>query len=510
MASFAPLMRKPSAPPKKAKSEPTKRSNAPTTLDSANRAYYQQMLAFNSGQHGSSAQHGSRTDGAASALDAGATAAGTMTTLSGRGHVHPVSAALADPDVRFRLPTFDKVKAAYTDKDLKIPEAVIKTRVAELLGRMEREHRLKSKDPVPTIIAKIFPGPGLIDEVEFDKAIDVSDRTKIYGAVADADTQVKPGDKPKLKAAMQEAADLIQKVEANAVGLTQVFGAQAALAKANYEKARRALIDVSRHMDTHLTTDYNLDDPEVGLGGWADFKSQNMHLLLRVARVADLNETKATVIHEASHLANPSVDDHIYYGEPGFFELDDATKVANAAHYEELPRREMATSSFDKKTFTPGVNSKGAPVTREELVKAAVNLYMRKAWDAGVDTHTFIREVRRRYETGDTRPFADHRALILEISKLMDLTVHEQAAGKAIVTTLDVTLSESISRGIGLVKELSERMPFPAVGGLTDVQLRDQIVAAAVSRYGNLLRDPVKDKALLDWMVAHYRLLPGI
>jgi len=31
------------------------------------------------------------------------------------------------------------------------------------------------------------------------------------------------------------------------------------------------------------------------------------------------------------------------------------------------------------------------------------------------------------------------------------------------------------------------------------------IVAAAITKFGNLLGDPVKDKKLLDWLVAHYR-----
>ncbi len=76
--------------------------------------------------------------------------------------VHPVAATLADSTTRFRLPTFADLKDAYTNKSLKIPEAVIKDRVGELLDRMERDKRLKTKDPVPTILAKIFPGPGLI------------------------------------------------------------------------------------------------------------------------------------------------------------------------------------------------------------------------------------------------------------------------------------------------------------------------------------------------------------
>ena len=478
---------------------------------------------------------------------------GRTVTLPLRGFEHPVAASMRKPGTRFRVPEFGDVKSAYTDKNLKIPEAVIKSRVTELLQRMEKEGRLKSKESVADIVKKIFPAPGVIDEVEFNNAIDVSDRKKIYKDVTEADTKVKPADQAKLKAAMKEAAELIKTVEGNATGLKQVFGSKDADAKANYDKAQKALDKVVKNMDLHVTTDYNLDDPEVGLGGFANFDSQKMHLLLKVAQVEDLKKTKATVIHEASHLANPSVDDQVYYAKPGFFEATEDKKIANAAHYEELPRREMGTSSFDGKTFTPGVMPSGKKETREDTVKAAADLYLRKAWDAGVDAHILIRGVRREIQKGNTKPFNDNKALLLEMSKLMDLTIHEQAAGKETVTVLDVSISESVSRGVRLVGQEASKVPFPSevekkkevqpvlhtpwytgipllgtlltwiFGGpemrmgtvevsrnLTDDELRDQIVMAAVAKYGNLLKDKKRDKALLDWLEAHYRSLPGV
>lgn len=170
----------------------------------------------------------------------------------------------------------------------------------------------------------------------------------------------------------------------------------------------------------------------------------------------------------------------------------------------------MKTSKFDGKTFTPGVTPGGGAVTREDKIKAATANYLRKAWDAGVDAHTMIRGVRRQYLAGNSKPFKDNKALILEMSKLMDLTIHEQAAAKAIVTTLDVTLSESISRGVRIVRFMAKSVPFPAIGAMTDEQVRDKIVAAAVTSYGELLKNPARDKALLDWFEAHYRSLPDV
>jgi hypothetical protein len=431
-------------------------------------------------------------------------------TLSGRGMKHPVAESMRRPGVQFRVPTFDKLKSTYTDKDLKIPEAVIKSRVTQLLQRMKKDGRLKSADPVTTIVAKIFPGGGKIDEAEFNKAIDISDRSRIYESVAEAETQVKAADKPKLKTAMVDAADLVKQVQADAAGLKQVFGAQDATAKTNYQNAEKALRDLPGKMDTQVNTDYNLDDKEIGLGGWASHSDQKMHLLLEVAQVKNINKTKAILIHEASHFGTATVKDHVYYNKNGFFELEEAKKVANAAHYEELPRRILGTSQFDKKTFLPGTKPGGGAVTREDTIKSAANLYLRRAWDTGVNAHRFIRSLRREDLAGNKKPFNDNKVLIMEMSKLMDLTIHEQAAGKEVVTALDVTLSESVSRGVMLIMSESDAVPFPTPGALTDLQLRDKIVAEAATRYGNLLKDPARDKKLLDWLEAHYKTLPRV
>lgn len=442
--------------------------------------------------------------------DPGRPGTGATVELPLRGVVHPVAEALARPDVRFRLPTFNRLKDAYTDKALSIPESVIKDRVAQLLGRMQKEGRLKTKDDVPTIIGKIFPSPGTINETEFNNAVDVKERSVIYQSVLEANTTVTKADTPKLRTAMSDADKLIEAAEKDAAELTAVFGSKDADAKANYGKARKAIDEVSKDMATHITTDYNLDDPEVFLGGWASFGARHMHLLAGIVQVTDPIETKATIIHEASHLADSSIDDHGYYGTPGFEAMSEADKLGNAGHYEEIPRRIMKKSSFVGVTFTPGVKKGGAKVTREDQVNRSASEYLRQAWDAAVDTHTLIRGVRKAKLSGDDKPFTNNKVVLLELSKLMDLTIHEQTLKNAVVTDLDVTLSESIAHGVGVVGQLADSIPFPnPVGALTDTELRDKIVAAAAAKYGRLLKNATRDKALLDWFVAHYRKVPS-
>lgn len=425
--------------------------------------------------------------------------------------VHPLAVSLARSDVRFRLPEFERLKAAYSDPDLAIPEAVVKDRVTRLLERMAHEKRLKSTDPVPDIVARIFPSPGVIDEAAFDAAVDVGDRRNLYKSVLEAFTTVKPSDRPALRSAMKDAADLIQKVEGDDAGLTKVFGGKKAEAKTNYGKARSALGTLQSKISTKVTTDYNLDAMEIGLGGWASFKEQEVHLTSAVAQVTDPKKTQITLIHEAAHLADRTINDRGYYGSANFEALDEDVKLGNAAHYEELPRRAQGTSKFPGKTFTPGVLASGSAPTREDDVRRMASEFLRMAWDAAVDTHVFFRDLRKSYLQQGHWAFRKHRTVIMELSKLMDLSIHEQAGTVNVVTMLDVSLTESIARGVSLTRQELPSVTFPAApGAKTDTEIRDDMVDAAVARYGNLLRDKARDRKLLEWFEAHYHNVPSV
>ena len=157
--------------------------------------------------------------------------------------------------------------------------------------------------------------------------------------------------------------------------------------------------------------------------------------------------SKATLLHEAAHLASSSIEDYVYYGSPGFEAADHATKVNNAAHYEELPRRIWHVSRYPNLTFTPGISRSGAPLTTEERIKAGGVEYYRQAWDAAIDFDDLIKQARRDQLDGmilDGKT-ADR---LLEVSPLMGLTLHEQQFSPPDIPRLDVTTSESIVRAI--------------------------------------------------------------
>ncbi|MBV7530809.1 hypothetical protein [Chitinophaga sp. sic0106] len=423
-----------------------------------------------------------------------------------RAHLPAVMTA-SNP--KFRLPEFSSVKSTYTDKKLKIGEATLQGRVTRLLERMAAEKRLKSKDSVAVIISKIFPAPGVMDEVAFNDALDTGKRSVIYKSIADSHTTVEAKvDKPKLDTAMGDAEKLCANAAKNAAGLTEVFGSKDKDAKTFYGTIEKKIQDVRKDMDKFVTTDYNLDDKEVGLGGYAFFPTQEIHLLTQVAQVTDPKKTKITVIHECAHLADATIDDQHYYSDHGFEAVPENEKITNAAHFEELPRRELSISNFPG-TLKPGVMSGGKAATREDNVRSAAGKHMRKAWDAAVDTFTLVRGVRKEAMAGNDKPYKKHESLLDTISKLEDLTIHEQAKKARTVTDLDMTIAESIAHSFHVLRHTMAAIPFPAPGKLTDDQLKDELIAQNISKENNLMKDPARDKKLTDWMVAHYRKLPS-
>jgi len=392
---------------------------------------------------------------------------------------------------------------------------------------------------------KVFPSPKVFDEAAYEAAVDVTDRTEVYQSVLDAEAQVTAGDKPKLKTVMEDSAKLIDECVADSTNLQSVFGKKKNVAKAVYGKAKTALNGAITHMDSNITTDYNLDDPETGLGGWASFSDQKVHFMAKVVKVTDEPGAKMTIIHESCHLADATVEDKGYYGSPGFEAKTEDEKVTNAAHYEEVPARKLGKSKFQRsdKTFidfTPGTSASGTQVTFEEKVKDKAVDHFRKAWDKGVDVDKFFRDIRIAEVAGDHAPFKANEPRIRELSKLMHLTVHEQPAATASVNQVDVVLAEGVPRAMakmqGIAKTQTVQNPFalktpplqltplPGHTSVLDQQLQlkpipglsmpliptedeaaKQVIEDTIKGFGTLTGTPADDKALVDWLVAEYK-----
>ncbi|HEX4004732.1 MAG TPA: DUF4157 domain-containing protein [Acidobacteriaceae bacterium] len=453
----------------------------------------------------------------------------------------------------FRVPTAADVKALFTSSD--VPKAVLKDRIQIALSRMAAEKRLKTTDSVPEIMDKIFPASGTFDEAAYAAVVDVNDRSEVYQTVLDAEAQVTSGDKPKLTAVMEDSAKLIGDCAADAADLQSVFGGQKDVAKAVYGKAAPALRNAITHIDTNVTTDYNLDDPETGLGGWAVFASQHAHFRAAITKVVDKPAAEITIIHEACHLADDTVKDKGYYNSPGFEAKPEDVKVTNAAHYEEIPRRKLGRSKFpDPKAptdgkahfldFKPGTTATGAPQSFDDNVKEIAVDAFRKAWDKAMDVDIFLRNIRKDELAGNTTSFAAHKPRILEISKVMHLTVHEQPDATASLNQLDIVVAEGVTRAMGKMGKLaaSEKVPNPfelkvpslnvgfqpprpqimtkklelkPIPGLsvppgppvpqTEDQAAASVIINTLSDFGNLTGSLIDDKTLVDWLDAEYK-----
>jgi hypothetical protein len=355
-------------------------------------------------------------------------------------------------------------------------------------------------------MTRIFPSAGKFDQKEFEKVVDVTDRSNIYKTVVDAETKVNSADKVKLAAVMDDAAKLVDAAIADAAGLKQVFGTKDATAKAVYGKAKTAIATVKSSMDTAIDTDYNRDDEQVGLGGWANHASQHIHLQRKVAEVADKEAATITIIHECSHLADASVDDGGYYGSSGFEAMSDLDKANNAAHYEELPRRALGKSKYPGLTFTPGTTVGGGSVTFEDEVRREASEYLRKAWDKAVDVHQFLRDIRKDLEGGNTASFAAKKARVLEISKLEHLTIHEQPAPSAINMN-DIVLSEGAARATSLIVREAPKQSVPAapVAPTVKSDYVKEVIDGSIKAYGALTGSATDDATLMAWLVKEYR-----
>jgi hypothetical protein len=399
-----------------------------------------------------------------------------------------------------------------------VPEDKIKDSIATALMRMQREKKgalLKTSDSVPDIMKRLFPAPGTFDEAEFAKVVDVADRSKIYERAVDAEAKLTPADKTKLIAAMGRADLMLDDAVADDVNLKLVFGTKAAQAKANYGKAKAALAKLKGKIDTNVHTDYNRDDEQVSLGGWAQFATQMVHLEPDVAAGKDPIESALTILHECAHLASASVmDDGGYYPpsaakSAGWETMTDDEKLNNAAHYEEIPRRQLGIGVFkNDQEFKPGISaSSGGAVTFETEVRLAARQYLRKAWDAAVDTHLGIRKIRVSIEKGSTASFKANEALIVEISKVAKLTIHQQKPKPHTIETLDVVLCEGVARGTSVIQAFAPKQTVPAalVPPKTKQDCVEDVVAGAAKDYGALTGNAADDKKLLDWMVAHYQ-----
>jgi hypothetical protein len=189
--------------------------------------------------------------------------------------------------VRFRVPTGTDMAALWNKHT--VSEDVVKESVKTALTRMWTELAIDRQDSTPDqLIARIFPTPGTFDQSAFESIVKMSNRGDVYQSVAEAETKIHSEDKPRFLKAVDASVETIELAKKNDTEMTKVFGTKKDTAKANYTQAQAALKKLKTSLDSKVTTDYNEDDRETGLGGWANFSSQRAHFEPEVVKVTNV------------------------------------------------------------------------------------------------------------------------------------------------------------------------------------------------------------------------------
>lgn len=383
-----------------------------------------------------------------------------------------VPAAPFQEIVQCRVPKYDSLNADYTGGV--VPKASIERGFRVALTRMKEEGRLKSDESIDVIMGKIFPDNATVSKVEYENAVDVADKTKVYHKAADAKAQIEVGDVDTVKQTITAGEVLITQSRGDDTNMTRVFGGKKAEAKEVYGKAKVVLGNVKADLNQFLNTDYNKDDDEMSIGGYANFKSQTIHLKETVVKATDANKSKTTVIHESTHLADAKVLDKGYYGTPSFEAMSEDQKWTNAAHYEEIPKRKLGVSDYGNEyVFTPGMLEAGVPPTYAEKGRRFANEVLRKAWAKANNKTLRLRARRVEILAGKRNTFENKLANYKATSRLFNLTIHEQPAGQETVTQLDLVLSEGISHGIRNAMRILEAVEDVTVTQAIDLAADD-------------------------------------
>ena len=266
----------------------------------------------------------------------------------------------------FRLPTAAAIKSMLAAGE--VPEDKIKESIATALTRMRFEKKgalLKTKDPIPDIIKRLFPAPGVFDEAEFAKVVDVADRNKIYERAVDAEAKLTAGDKAKLNdvdgPGRPDARRRDRRRPTTSSGCSARRPTQA---KANYGKAKTAMATLKGKIDTNVHTDYNHDDEQTRprrLGEVRRPDGAPRRPTWRRARTRSSPRSRSCTSACTSPTARSRTTAATTRRAPpraraGRRWTDDE-KLNNAAHYEEIPRRHVGKSVFkDDQKFKPGIS----------------------------------------------------------------------------------------------------------------------------------------------------------
>ena len=335
--------------------------------------------------------------------------------------------------IQGRIPNFAELNALHE----KLSVAVIREKVRILLRNLQLEGKVLQWQYIDPAVNRLITDDGQVDratyEQLFGKADGTEDKEKIYHKAEDASAKLLEAERESLNPTLEFACDIVRKVKSDTHNWVKcVFGYRKYTALGNYEKISKKLNEVRGKMDEMATTDYNGDDSQIGVGGYANYEEQTIHFLQTMC--GSSGKSPITAIHECAHLVDKSIIDKGYVGSPGFCSMSKGDRVTNAAHYEIVPDWIVGLPCpYPIGNFSDGLEERESKVVKSK--KEATD-YFRYAHLIAFNKTVQLRD---RYISKE-----EVDAELKTYSEKMGLTIHLRDENK--VEMLDITLAEDITR----------------------------------------------------------------
>lgn len=381
-----------------------------------------------------------------------------LETIQGR----KVTESVTEGVIQGRIPNFTELDALHHQMK---PE-IIREKVKILLRNLQLEGLILQGENVNHAVDSLIEDDGKVNQVYYEqlfgKADGTEDKNKVYHRAEKSKTKLEPGEEANLRTMLQSAKTTVAQTIPCEKKLQEVFGENESKdAKDNYKKITKKLDSLSKNLAKRVTTDYNGDDSQLGVGGYAIFDRQDMHIMQDLCRNVN-SKGITTAIHECAHLADKSIKDLGYMGTPGFENMLGDRKVRNAAHYEVIPSWILGMSIPYPvgHTFIPHNRVGAAGVSELTLGKKDANDYFEKAWIVAVNLSMRLKNL---YSNKDK---IEKGNALMATSEKLSLTIHQNTDRR--VSLLDVTLMQEKARTLSIMmRELkmdNENVVTPNVG----------------------------------------------
>lgn len=363
--------------------------------------------------------------------------------------------------IQGRIPNFAELNALHE----KLSVVVIREKVKILLKNLQIEKLVLKGQDVDLAVKELIKDDGMVNleryEDWFGEANGDEDKQKIYHKADQSHTALKPGDEANLKIILQSAQTTVEQILPCEKKLQEVFGStESKNAKRNYTKIVKKLNGLGKNIAKKVTTDYNGDDAQLGIGGYADFSRQDMHIMQNLCKRVNPDGI-TTAIHECAHLADNSIKDYGYMGTPGFESMKGERKVNNAAHYEVIPAWILGKSIPYPvgHQFIPYNHAGGGGDSELSLGKKEANDYFESAWSVAANLSLCLKKL---YSKGEQ---IEQTNDIMEKSRVLSLTIHQSTDHR--VSLLDITLMQDMARTLAFMqqelKEDTENIVTPGI-----------------------------------------------